>query len=60
MLKLLDTQTDIVDGAGKVLPGKTWQCRICKARVREGTPHRGDKPEPHSTLAAIIVKEESC
>ena len=57
MLRILPPQTDIVDGEGKPLPGRTWQCVICGARVREGQPHRGEQPKAHSTLLALIGKE---
>jgi hypothetical protein len=53
MLELLEPQSDIVDGEGTPLPGRTWRCAVCGARVREGQPHRGEKPTPHSTLEAL-------
>ncbi len=57
MLRLLPEQADIVDADGAPLPGPTWICTKCFARVRLGTPHRGEVPHPHSTLEACIVDE---
>ncbi len=57
MLKLLKPQADITDGDGNTLPGPTWICTKCFARVRQGAPHRGTEPYAHSTLEACVVHE---
>lgn len=42
---------------GDPTPTPTMQCLVCGTRLRPGQPHSALKPEPHQTIAPLIVPE---